>query len=55
MNETIKWIAVVPAACQQGQPGPGNEREGIKLSKQPNDLYVLWRKFDVGLGGGKVA
>jgi hypothetical protein len=24
-----------------------------KLSKQPRDLFVLWREFDVGLDGGK--
>ncbi len=61
----IKQIALVPDACQrrvddkqhdkQHDKEGGNRRLVKILSKQPRNLHVLWREFDVGLDGGKTA
>jgi hypothetical protein len=40
---------------EQHNEEAGNLRLGQILLKQPRDLYVLWREFDVGLDGGKAA
>jgi hypothetical protein len=57
VNSNVRRIAVVPAGRQQraGEDDEGNGTLLTKLLKGPTDLYVLWREFDVGLDGGKVA
>ncbi len=61
VDANVKRIALVPASSQrrvddaQHNEEGGNIRQRQMLLKQPRDLYVLWREFDVGLDGGKAA
>lgn len=64
ISRNIHRMSTAPAriigrgtAGSTGSAGSTEERTGppATLSKNPRDLYVLWREFDKGLGGRKAA
>ena len=68
MNTNVKRIAAQPVVCshstQRRTTGPNMEarstqmeemRRGVKLSRNPKDLYTVWKEWEFGLNGTKPA
>jgi len=54
LNANVRRIALQPFV-RDGEQQPANRRERnvpIRLSKCPRDLWVLWKEWDQGVGGG---
>lgn len=63
MEQSVRRIAVQPvvrpvlADLEDGEnvSPPRHTKARYNLTKKPKDLYVLWREYEFGVGGGKPA